>query len=332
MTQCVHIFRGELQQLKNYIKESADSDDLICQLYGLWTHSSNIVVHLVASNSTEREYARSHQLNFVGYIAKKYTQQVYEIVRSELSRMRQYITVDVHETVRLDSLQAYGANRGVDVRNCEVSSGQGRALQVNILQSESPFRTELYTMYPELKKMNELKIESGNASRVEYRQSNTSASMNEEMESESQTINAANEKNRESASTNPDRNSGGSESNRETYTNGPENNIVESTSPNLAYLKHLIKWDFKVSESDIVIVNLSMSFEHNRKKWKIESKRNNNFVEVSFSDVNVTAEDPSPTVKEYSLKSSKIIVTELKKLCICETCSRDSTSNENSMK
>ena len=159
-TQCVHIYKSELEQLRNRL-DTPTEDAPSSYLYGFWTHTSNIVIHLIVSDPEELKHAKAHQLDCVGYVAKEYTgNMAYEV--AELSPNRQHVIVNVSETKRSNSLRAYSSHQDL-FRRGENPLSQERFLQVNELTSESPFRKELREKNrPVEHELNGYKNESGN--------------------------------------------------------------------------------------------------------------------------------------------------------------------------
>ena len=146
-TQCVHIFENEIEQLKSCLPKSIGIDGLRCYLYGLWTHSSNVVIHLIVSTHEEYEHAEKHQLNCVGFVADTYSMHLYELVHglTGISCNRQHIIVDVSKTK--SPLRLFRSHPDVFLKRQNPLS-EANLLQVNIMASESPCRKQFSKMYP----------------------------------------------------------------------------------------------------------------------------------------------------------------------------------------
>ena len=145
-TQCVHIFESEIEQLKSCLPKSIGVDGLRCYLYGLWTHSSNVVIHLIVSTDEEYEHAEKHQLNCVGFVADSYSMHLYELVHglTGISCSRQHIIVDVSKTK--SPLRLFRSHPDVFLKQQDPLS-EANLLQVNVMPSESPCRGQFSKMY-----------------------------------------------------------------------------------------------------------------------------------------------------------------------------------------
>lgn len=159
-TQCVHIFEGEVERLKSCLGKPFGYDGLCCFLYGLWTHSSNVVIHLVVSTGPEYLHADKHQLNCVGFVADSYSKHLYELVYglTGISDQRQHIIVDVSKTE--SPLRLLRSHPDVFVIQQDPLS-EANLLQVNVLASESPCRKQFCKMHHEIElAINGCKVES----------------------------------------------------------------------------------------------------------------------------------------------------------------------------
>ena len=149
--QCVHVFEGEVERLEKCIDESTlGPDGLCCLLYGLWTHSSNVVVQLVVSMEHQLSHAEKHKLECIGFVARSYSEHLYQVVEgiTAISRQRQHVIVDV-SNLKTKSLRLCRSHP-------DYLFGQGdplseeHVLQVNILADQSPYREQLCKFYPEI--------------------------------------------------------------------------------------------------------------------------------------------------------------------------------------
>ena len=296
-TQFVHIFNGEFQQLKSRLKEQIGQDGLCCFLYGLWTHTSNVVVHLVVSKDKEYKYARKHHLDCVGYVAKYYTQHVYDMVRTtnELSPTRQHVIVDVSETATSNSLSAYGTDHYALRASAEASS-QGQPLQVNILPSESPFRIELN---PGMRNMNGYNIESENNS-----ESYSGVSSN---------------------ATNPTSREENQVGNELTEMNGHQDQIDPNASE-IKHFKHKLGKELGLGEHELQVEpleksSLSFHFVHSNKQWQIKlinSSSGKTSAEILFKELTGSSSEPQEArVEEFSAQN---MLNKIQEKCQCEKC------------
>lgn len=325
--QYVHIFNGEFEQLKSYQKQPIENG-LCCYLYGLWTHSSNVVIHLVVSNQTEQKYAQTHRLDCVGYVAMKYSADLYDMVKcqTKLSTRRQHIIVDVNETDRTDSLQAFASHS-----KREDPLRQGQRLKVKILPSKSPFRNELYKKNPEMKTfMNGHKSESENDLRSHSKVHQVSQELPAKVGNESQLGKELYDMNRGSGGASKNENC--IESETATYhgnqTNGHQDKIDQSSSL-FKSLEHKIKKEFELKnipvEEHPEKSSLVLHFKHNGKQWQIELKEDQSsdktLVEIFFSEL---TEVPLNPVKACSqeFRTSQPVIDKIKELCQCEKCKK----------
>ena len=277
-THRVHIYKSELEQLRNRL-DTPTEDAPSSYLYGFWTHTSNIVIHLIVSDP-ELKHAKAHQLDCVGYVAKEYTgNMAYE--EAELSPNRQHVIVDVNETKRSNSLRAYSSHQDVFCRG-ENPLSQERHLQVNNnnnnlvneLASESPFRKELREKNrPVEHELNGYKNESGNglASTSDVLGWGTQDALYKEHNSRE--VNKNHYRGKEMYNM-----SGGYEIKDETpclenQFNGHENQ-TETDSSLKKLLIHKIKHEFQLGDKDLQFEEtrerLSFKFEHCGKQCQIQ--------------------------------------------------------------
>ncbi|XP_028402845.1 uncharacterized protein LOC114525645 [Dendronephthya gigantea] len=321
ITQCVHIFEGELRRLRSRLDTPIGIKGLSCYLYGLWTHSSNVVVYLVVSCGKELEYAEKHKLNCVGYVAKEYTEHLYDIAlvqtKESLSTRRQHVIVDVSDTKKSGLLHAYGSHlyvlqRGEHVFNLE------RSLQVNILKNESPFRKDAPPV-AEAAQINWHEIKSESRSNSGERKGQLVKEI-KTPEKKLSNLDSAREREREPRRrSNIERETGSSGGNQ---TKGYlESKITQSLSI-VRSIKHKVKSQFGVQDDDHIMIEefvdkLVLRFGHNSENWEIELKWGESgeyFVEISSSN--------SAKAHSQEFHQSSFVVDEIKRLCGCETCSK----------
>lgn len=110
-------------------------------LYGLWTYSSRVVVHLVVSCNEELKFAEAHELNCLGYAAVQDTQAEDSLIRSQRLSMapRETIIIDVEEMKKRAPIRVFARSPRV---HPDVGNHQERLIncEVKILNRESPFR------------------------------------------------------------------------------------------------------------------------------------------------------------------------------------------------
>ena len=303
-TQCVHIFEGELKQLTSRLDSPIGRDGLSCYLFGLWTHSSNIVVYLIVSCGEELGWAEKHQLDCVGYVAKEYTEHLYEIAKMQtcksLSARRQHVIVDVSDTKTSGSLQAFGSHLEL-LRREEFVYNPQRRLQVNILKNESPFRKEA----PVKAEINGHQIEiesisnSGDKERRHAKEINKTHSGNPDAEREHR--NGSNIESENGSS-------------RGNHMNGYREAKITQSSSMVRSIKHKLKSEFGVQDENIQTKELSdkleLKFDHNREGWKIDLKCRESgeyFVEISSLS--------SQKAFSGEFYQSDVVVNEIKRLC-----------------
>ena len=315
-THCVHIFKSEHEQLRNRL-DTPIEDTPTSYLYGLWTHTSNIVIHLIVSDPDELKHAKAHRLDCVGYVAKEYTgNMAYE--EAELSPKRQHVIVDVNETKRSNSLRAYSSHQDV-FRRGENPLSQERLLQVNELASESPFRKELREKNrPVEHELNGYKNESGNglASTSDVLGRSTQDALNQE-----HILTEAN-KNHYCGIEMHDM-SGGCEIKDETRC--PENqfnghlNETETDSSLKKLLIHKIKNEFQLGDKDIQFEEarekLSFKFEHCGKQCQIQVTEDHTtdkqLAEIFFLEHKAFSQEFTCT---------QTVFDKIKELCQCTSC------------
>ena len=316
-THCVHIFKSELEQLRNRL-DTPIEDTPSSYLYGLWTHTSNIVIHLIVSDPEELKHAKAHRLDCVGYVAKKYTGNMAYEEAQELSPKRQHVIVDVNETKRSNSLRAYSSHQHV-FRRGENLFSQERLLQVNELASESPFRKKLREKNrPVEHEVNGYKNESGNglASTSDVLGRSTQHAFNKEH------ISTEANKNHYCGIEMHDM-SGGCEIKDETRC--PENqfnghlNETETDSSLKKLLIHKIKNEFQLGDKEIQFEEarerLSFKFEHCGKQCQIQVTEDHTtdkqLAEILFSEYKVFSQEFTCT---------QTVFDKIKELCQCTSC------------
>ena len=322
-THCVHIFKSELDQLRNRL-DTPIEDTPTSYLYGLWTHTSNIVIHLIVSDPDELKHAKAHRLDCVGYVAKEYTgNMVYK--KAELPPNRQHVIVDVNETKRSNSLRAYSSHQDV-FRRGENPLSQERLLQVNELASESPFRKELRKKNrPVEHELNGYKNESGNglAPTSDVLERSTQNALNKE-----HILTEANKNHyRGKEMYNM---SGGYDKDEtpcsENLFNGHQNE-TETDSSLKRLLIHKIKKEFqpdKEIQFQQTRERLSFKFEHCSKQYKIQltedHTNNKQYVDIFFQEYKAFSQEFTYT---------KDVIDKIKELCYCPFCKE---KIQNSMK
>ena len=306
-THCVHIFDGEFQLLNS--RSQTLENNSCCFLYGLWTHTSNAVVHLVVLTKKEIDYAKKHNLDCVGYVAKCYKKTLYDSVLqlTKLSSTRQHIIVDVHETTQSKSLKAYGTHHDV-VRISEEASSQGHPLQVNILQGESPFRKEFFKVYPQLKNTNDYKSKTENG----Y------GSCSDELNSQElmYKAGAVNPVSKELNEMNPE-NSTESETAIQCENMNGHQAKLNPDSSDIQWFKHNIKFQLKIKGNIVVeksFGELLFHFEHNCKQWQIA------LTQDPASGKKMAKIGSNQETKDPQEFSSKNVLNTIKNMCQCETC------------
>ena len=148
---CVHIFEGEVERLGKCIEESRlGPDGWCCLLYGLWTHSSNVVVQLVVSMQHQFSHAEKHKLECIGFVARSYSEHLYQVVEgiTAISRQRQHVIVDV-SNLKAKSLQLFRSHPDYLLGQGDPLSEE-HVLQVNKLAGQSPYREQLCKIHPEI--------------------------------------------------------------------------------------------------------------------------------------------------------------------------------------
>ena len=282
-TQCVHIFENEIEQLKSCLPKSIGIDGLRCYLYGLWTHSSNVVIHLIVSTDEEYEHAEKHQLNCVGFVADSYSMHLYELVHglTAISCNRQHIIVDVSKIK--SPLRLFRSHPDVFLKRQNPLS-EANLLQVNIMASESPCRKQFRKIYPG----KELTVNGC------------------EIESESD-IKLPNSE----------------ASHEKTMYGDQEVGKIDPNSWLIRYIKLKIKSENLCELLEETLQNPSLfilQFAHRGKKWQIEFKADKN--DEIWTDISVYSE-PDATFQVCShelLDTSQFIIDSIKKSCQCEIC------------
>lgn len=324
-TQCVHIFSSELERLIDRL-DTPIEDTPSSYLYGLWTHTSNIVIHLIVSDQEELKHAKAHRLNCVGYVANEYTRNMAH--EAELSPNRQHVIVDVNETKTSHSLRAYSSHRDV-FRGRENPLSPERLLQVNVLKSESPFRKELREKNPGVEQaLNEYKNESGNglasSSYDVFRRSTqdalnpahilTVANENHYCKIEMRDMNGEHEINDESPCP-------------ENQLNGHQYETETDLSWKKQMVIHKIKNEFQLDDKDIQVEEtLKFKFEHCDKQWQIQLTDDHTtgkqYAQIFFQECNAFSQE---------IASTQDVIDKIKELCHCPVCKeklQNSTKND----
>ena len=132
-----YFFSSERDELQRCLRERRHFEpDIFCLLFGLWTHSSSVVIHLVLSNVQEIHFAKAHKLNCLGYYASEYSNDVDSSTRSRYPSMsqRETITIEWNQTKQ-------GKPFSVFARSTPGHSHSGKIeLEVKILDQINPFR------------------------------------------------------------------------------------------------------------------------------------------------------------------------------------------------
>lgn len=135
-----YFFASERDELQECLRNEKNEQNTYYLLYGLWTHSSSVVVHLVLSTAAAEEIqlADTHKLNCLGYVAREYTKDLDKSIRSR------YPTMSLRETIRIEWNKAKKGDllRGVFAWPTSVSDSQCRLteFEVKILGQANPFR------------------------------------------------------------------------------------------------------------------------------------------------------------------------------------------------
>ncbi len=245
-------------------------------LLSIWSVDAHFECCCSSSRLKDKEYnyARKHHLDCVGYVAKYYTQRVYDMVKApnELSATRQHVIVDVSETATSNSLSAYGTDHYALRESAEASS-QGQPLQVNILPSESPFRIELN---PGMRNINGYNTESENNS--ESHSGVFTNATNPTSREENQVGNELTDMNSASGRANTNRN-----------MNGHEDRIA---ARDIQLFKQQIRYELGVDlqvEEPLGESSLLLYFAHSDKQWGIklerDSKSGKTSAEILFKEL-----------------------------------------------
>ena len=278
---------------------------------------------MVVLTGKEDSYAKKHNLDCVGYVAKCYTKTLYNSVLelTKLSSTRQHIIVDVSETTRSRYLKAYGTQHDA-VRESGEASSQGHPLQVNILQGESPFRNEFFKVYPQLKNTNDYKSETENG----YVR-NSHEDMNK-VGSVKPVGKELYEMNRGSKRAKTTENPTESETAfyKEDITNGHQAKL-DPNSTDIKHFRYKIKVEFDVPDHKLVhgenSEKLSYYFEHNYKQWEIvlsqDPESGNKMAEIISENTEVSSSPKTSNLQKFSTEHA---VEEIKKMCQCEACSK----------
>ena len=318
-THCVHIFDGEFQLLNS--RSQTLENNSCCFLYGLWTHTSNAVVHLVVLTKKEIDYAEKHNLDCVGYVAKCYKKTLYNSVLqlTKLSSTRQHIIVDVRETTRSRSLKAYGTHHDV-VRISEEASSQGHPLQVNILRGESPFRNEFFKAYPQLKNTKDYKSETENGYDQNGQEHIYKVGGVKPVGKELYEMNRGSKRAKTTEHS--------AERDTAFYKEDTINGYQAKLDPNsidIKHFRHKIKVEFDVSDDELLHAEnseeLSYYFKHNYKQWEIvlsqDPESGNKMAEIISESTEVPS---SPKTSKLQKFSTENVVGEIKKMCQCKAC------------
>ena len=316
-TQCVHIFKSELEQLKDRLDEPIGMGGLSSYLYGLWTHSSNIVIHLIVSGEDELKHATARRLDCVGYVAKEYPADMVHDDAVFFSPNRQHVIVDVSETKTSSSLVAYSSDWDVFHRR-----EYPLHLQVNVLASESPFRRQLRETNQGVEhRLNgyENESENGLPSSSDVLTRTTQDALNEEHPSE-----VANENHECCRTKLYDMNGGYDDMGKdETLCHGKQLNghkDAEADSSLKKLLTHKIKEEFELEDDKDIKVEetrktLSLKFEHNDNQWKIQ------LTEVPTSDrqrVEIFFQECQALSQEFC--TTQTVIKKIKEVCQCTFC------------
>ena len=323
--QCVYTFKNELDELTKCFKEP-NSAGVYCYLYGLWTHSSNVVVHMVVSTKPEFDYVKKHSLDCVGYAAECYTAKSCQLVHqsTKISSSRQHIVIDVDNTKRSGDLHAYAMHLKI-LKQEKYTFRQGNFLQTNILPNQSPFRTEFYRIHPALKPRqnneNETSFGSNMVSCEEefVGQKQRSEGWTESLHSEKQlhiTSNGVGSANM---------NGNVMESETVSCLENQMNGHHESISL-IQKLKHRIKREFDLGESEpveeIYEPPLRLHFQHGGKQWMIWWSLNkaNGKMQANIQGSEVTGDHCKPVKAPPHDFYTNQTLLEIRKLCQCEKC------------
>ena len=314
-TQFVHIFREEFEQhLKWRFQEPIGKNGLCCFLYGLWTHTSNVVVHFIVSNEEESNFAKEHRLDCVGYVAKEYSKNQYNQVKqmTKLSAERQCIIVDISETKRFKELRAHGTDYNAMTDESTAASGQGHLLEVNLLPGGSPFRKEYSKLNPKGENRNGDKIESENHCGSYSDKSNDQENRHKKVSSEGQYWQPLDHLDPQSKRARL--------AEGETTDHG-ENGInghpakIDPDSTDIRLLKHKVKEEFEL-DGELLHEERSgklvFYFIHNEKQWEIALSQDP--ARGILAQVLTESKEISSKPREFD---SQEVINDIKELCQC---------------
>lgn len=160
--QYVYIFKSEHERLVSCFEREIGYGGLCCFLYGLRTHSSNVVVHLVVSNDDEFNAAQDNHLDCVGYVAKIYDMHLFKFIQglTNLSFQKDHVVIDICQRKKAKDPNFFCTNS--DLLKEAVDPLKGESLQLRILEDESPFRKLVHSI-PRVLSI-ALKSQNGNVS------------------------------------------------------------------------------------------------------------------------------------------------------------------------